>query len=153
MQTPKLECIRQISAVLEQNKPYVYKTTMGNKTLILFAADTFRRRGHEVCIDIQPTQFFNTTLTVLIHPLQSIIEFTLRRDDDVASIISKIGNAHFTTVAIRACGTVIQSSFAILDWALHNGWYVEKTFMSTLTQQTEFAKQRNTTLHITIKKG
>jgi len=153
MQTPKFECIRQISAVLGQNKPYVYTTTTGNKTCILFAADTFRRQGHEVCIDIQPTQFSKTTLTVVIHPLQTTIEFTLRRDDDVADIISKIQHAQYTIVSIRACGTVIRSLFAILDWSLHNGWYIDNTLMSTLTQHVDNTKQRNTALHITIKKG
>ena len=153
MQTQKHECIRQISAILEQNKPYVYKTTTGNKTFILFAADTFRRQGYEVCIDIQPTQFSKTTLTVIIHPLKTTIEFTLRRDDDIQNIISKIQHARYTTVSIRACGTVIRSLFAILDWSLHNGWYIDNTLMSTLTQHVDNTKQRNTTLHITIKKG
>jgi|TARA_B110000091_G_scaffold59535_1_gene65249 hypothetical protein len=149
----KYECIQQISAILEQNKPYVYQTTNGNKTFVLFAADTFRRQGHEVSIDIQPTQFFKTALTVVVHPRKTTIEFTLRRDDDIANLISKIKHAQYTTVSIRACGMTIRSLFGILDWSLHNGWYVDKTFMSTLTQQVDNVNQRNTTLHITIKKG
>lgn len=153
MQSTKYDCIQQITAVLLQNKPYVFKTTIGDKTVILFAADTFRRRGHEVHIDIQPTQYHTTTLVVIIHPLKSTVEFTLCRDDNTDNIITKIEHSNYTTVTIRACGTVIKSLFAILDWTVHNGWYVDKTSMSTLTQMIDNAKQRNTTLHVTIKKG
>jgi len=153
MQSPKYDCIQQITDVLIQNKPYVFKTTNGDKTFILFAADTFRRRGHEVHIDIQPTQYYTTTLVVIIHPLKSTTEYTLCRDDNIANIISKIEHSTCTNVTIRACGMAIKSLFAVLDWAVHNGWYVDKTFMSTITQLIDNVKQRNTTLHVTIKKG
>jgi len=79
----------------------------------------------------------------------------LRREDNPLQIIEAVmGHANATTVSIRGCGTVINSLFVIIDWAIHNGWYVEKTFMSTLTQTlTNQQKQRNTTLNIVIQRG
>ena len=80
------------------------------------------------------------------------MEFTLRREDRPIDIINQCNRRGIEQVSIRGCGTVINSLFVIADWALHNGWFVEKNVMSTLTQVTETqVKHRNTTLHLVMK--
>lgn len=151
--TPKQDWIQHIQQVLGTNAPFRYKTIESNKLFVLFAADTFRRSGHEVCIDIVPTETCVTSLIITIFPQKSLIEFTLRRNDEPNTIIQQIHHSKCTQVSLRGCGTVIRSLFKILDWALHSGWYIENTVMSTLTQHTDTTKQRNTTLHVIIRKG
>lgn len=151
--TPKQNWIQRIQQVLSTDKPFQYKTIAGEKLLVLFAADTFRRSGHEVCIDIVPTEKRISSLIITIFPKKTLIEFTLRRSDNYADIVTKIKNSNCTKVSIRGCGTVITTLLQVSDWALHSGWYLENTVMSTLTQQKETTKQRNTTLHIVIRKG
>lgn len=151
--TPKQDWVRRIQQVLESGKPFRYITTEGKKIFVLFAADTFRRSGHEVSIDIAPTETGISSLIITIFPSKNFIEFTLRRNDEPTVIIQQISDSNCTKVSLRGCGTVIHSLFQIMDWALHSGWYVDKTMMSTLTQQKETTKQRNTTLHIIIRKG
>ena len=122
---------------------------------MLFAVDVFRRLNHNVSIHIEPTEYMKACLTVIITPAKGYYEYTLRRDDEPLEIIESIrANKSCNTVSIRGCGTVINSLFTVLDWTLHNGWFVEKTFMSTLTQTVvNHQKQRNTTLNIVIHRG
>ena len=151
--TTKNYWILHIQQILTNGLPFQYKTTDSNQIFVLFAADIFRRSGHRVCIDILPTELGVCCLVVTIFPLKTCIEFTLRRNDDPATIINQLKNSNFTFVSLRGCGTVINTLLTIMDWALHSGWYVEKTTMSTLTHQiTSVSKQRNTALHIVIKR-
>tara|TARA_B110001452_G_scaffold225526_1_gene199515 strand:+ start:3436 stop:3906 length:471 start_codon:yes stop_codon:yes gene_type:complete len=151
--TLKQDWIQRIQEVIAHNIPFQYQTITGNKLFVLFAADTFRRSGHEVCIDIVPTESRISCLIITIFPKKTSIEFTLRRHDEPHAIIQQIINSNCTKVSLRGCGTVVYSVFQIMDWALHSGWYVDNTMMSTLTQQKTMTKQRNTTLHIVIRKG
>jgi hypothetical protein len=152
-QTPKQDWIQYIQNILAGGHPFHRKVTGPNKIFILFAADTFRRSGHEVTIDIVPTESHISCLIVTIFPTKSFIEFTLRRNNKPTDIIQQITDSQCTQVSLRGCGTVINTLFQIMDWSLHHGWYVEKTTMSTLTQQKETYQQRNTTLNIVIRKG
>ena len=90
-----------------------------------------------------------------ILPQKGYHEFTLRRNDDPAAIIRAIADqGQAMRVSIRGCGTVLDSLFEVMDWAIHNGWYVEKTFMSTLTQTLpNKSKQRNTAMNVVIQRG
>jgi len=151
----KQDWVNRIQQVLATGTVFTHKTYDENKTPFLFAVDVFRRLNHVVTIHIEPTEFAKACLHVTISPHKGYFEFTLRREDNPLQIIEAVmGHANATTVSIRGCGTVINSLFVIIDWAIHNGWYVEKTFMSTLTQTlTNQQKQRNTTLNIVIQRG
>lgn len=151
--TAKQEWIQHIRKILATDSPFCYRGITENKIFILFAADTFRRRGHEVTIDIVPTQFSISCLIITILPKKTFIEFTLRRKDEPQEIIRQIIKSKCTKVSLRGCGTAIQALFEIMNWALHNGWYTDNTIISTLTHQSESSKQRNTTLNIVIRKG
>lgn len=151
----KQDWVNRIERVLAEGQVFVHKTIEPNKSAFLFAVDVFRRLNHGVTVNVEPTEHGRVCLYVTVSPYKSYFEFTLRRDDDPLQIIQSIAaNEHADTVSIRGCGTVINSLFQILDWALHNGWFVEKSFMSTLTQVlTNQTKQRNTTLNIVIRRG
>jgi hypothetical protein len=151
----KQDWVNRIQRVLSTDTIFTHKTCEENKAPILFAVDVFRRLNHVVTIHIEPTEFSKACLYITISPNKGYFEFTLRREDNPLQIIETIANhTKATTVSIRGCGTVINSLFTIVDWAIHNGWYVEKTFMSTLTQTiTNQQKQRNTTLNIVIQRG
>lgn len=151
----KQDWVNRIQQVLATGTVFTYKTHEENKTPLLFAVDVFRRLNHVVTIDIEPTEFAKACLYITITPGKRYFEFTLRREDNPMKIIESImRHTQATTVSIRGCGTVINSLFSIIDWAIHHGWYVDKTFMSTLTQTlANQQKQRNTTLNIVIQRG
>lgn len=149
----KQEWIGKIQSIVDIGQMFQYKTIDGDKLYVLFAADTFRRRGHRVELYLEPTQEGISSFTLIIHPYKTSIEFTLSRDDNSVAIIDQIISSNFTEITVRGCGTVLTSLMEITDWALHNGWYIQKTDLSTLTQHHENTKQRNTTLQITFLNG
>ena len=151
----KQDWVNRIQQVLSTGAVFTHKTYEDNKSPFLFAVDVFRRLNHTVTINIEPSEFAKACLYITISPSKGYFEYTLRRDDNPMQIIESImNNSLASVVSIRGCGTVINSLFAIIDWAIHNGWYVEKTFMSTLTQTlANQQKQRNTTLNVVIHKG
>lgn len=150
----KQEWVKRIESVLQSGKTFHQKTREGDKTSLLFATDVFRRAGYRIVLDIEPSETQKTCLTVTICSEQNCLEFTLRREDRPIDIINQCNRRGIEQVSIRGCGTVINSLFVIADWALHNGWFVEKNVMSTLTQVTETqVKHRNTTLHLVMKRG
>jgi hypothetical protein len=106
--TGKQKWIQHIREILATGSPFCYKAITENKILLLFAADTFRRCGHEVTIDIVPTQYSISCLILTILPKKTFIEFTLRRNDEPQEIISQIIKSNCTKVSLRGCGTVIQ---------------------------------------------
>ena len=151
----KQDWVNHIQQVLSTGTIFTHKTCEDNKTHFLFATDVFRRLNHMVTIHIEPTEFGKACLYVTIAPTKGYLEFTMRREDNPVQIIDTITNqTDITTVSLRGCGTVINALFTVVDWAIHNGWYVEKTFMNTLTQTlSSQQKQRNTTLNVVILRG
>lgn len=151
----KQDWVNRISQVLAEGRIFVHKTTQPNKSAFLFAVDMFRRMNHVVHLSIEPSEHGKACLYVRILPQKGYHEFTLRRNDDPAAIIQAIaGQGQAMCVSIRGCGTVLDSLFEVMDWAIHNGWYVEKTFMSTLTQTLpNKSKQRNTAMNVVIQRG
>lgn len=151
----KQDWVNRIGEVLGAGNVFVHKTTDENKSVFLFAVDVYRRLNYDCTLHIEPTEHGKACLCVTISPTKGYYEYTLRRDDNPAHIASLImANPNATTVSIRGCGTVINSLFKIIDVALHSGWYVQKSFMSTLTQTlTNQTKQRNTTLNVVIQRG
>ena len=150
----KQQWVARIESILGAGQTFQHRICEGSKSQLLFAADVFRRLNYDVVMSIDPTEFGKASLLVMIKPLKNFQEFTLRRDDNPYDIIQKIRQPHVHVVSIRGCGTVIDSLFVIVDFALHNGWIINKTFMSTLTQVLDnHAKQRNTTLQIVLHRG
>mgnify|MGYP001260347316 CR=1 FL=1 len=151
----KQDWVKSIDAILARGEIFCHRTQESNKAPLLFAADVFRRLNYGVNIAIEPTQYQKAALVVIIHPTKCNFEYTLKRNDNPMDIIEEIyTNPVITTISIRGCGTVINSLFTIIDWSIHNGWYVEKTFMNTLTQTLPSqTKQRNTTMSIVLCRG
>lgn len=149
----KQEWTQHIHQVLADKRVFQSKVDVKNRTFALFAADTFRRSGHEVLIDILPTETGVSSLVLTIYPNKNSLEFTLRRDVEIQGIVQQIYQSNCKKVTVRGCGTVIQSLFKIMDWALHSGWYLDNTILNSLTQHKETNKQHNTTLCVVIRKG
>ena len=45
-----------------------------------------------------------------------------------AEIIELMSAPNVNVVSLRGCGTVVNTVCALMQWALHNGWFLEKTF-------------------------
>jgi hypothetical protein len=150
----KQDWIQHIETHLASQTPFVIKYTEEDKSTLIFACDTFRRRKHCVSLHFEPTNEGLLSLHVTIMPLQTSLEITVKRDDNVEDITRKLNLPYLTDVTIRGCGTVINLVCRAVEYSIHNGWFVEKSFMNTLVQVTpENVKQRNTTLSIYLKRG
>ena len=150
----KQQWVGHIENILNSGQTFQYRTLAANKSQLLFAADVFRRLNYNVSLAIDPTEFGRASLLITIQPQKKFYEFTMKRDDNPVDIIRKINQPYVHIVSIRGCGTVIDSLFVIIDYALHNGWIIDKTFMSTLTQTLDNnSKQRNTTLQVVLCRG
>ena len=150
----KKEWVQHIDTFICQGKPFIYKCVEENKAHILFACDYFRRRRHDVKISLQPTLEKNAVLNICILPPRNFLEFTIRRDQSSESIIESIVNSNAVAVSVRGCGTVINIVCNVVEWAIHNGWYVDNTVLNTLTQiSSDKLKQRNTTMMVILRRG
>lgn len=150
----KQEWVRRIETVLEEGKPYILSFSEQDKAPLLFACDVFRRRKHCVTVHFEPTLAGHLNLHVTINPLQNTVEITVKREDSLDDIISQFSAKHLQFVTVRGCGTVINTVCKAVQFAIHNGWFVDKTFMNTLVQVTSTnTKQRNTTLTVYLCRG
>ena len=124
------------------------------KASLLFACDYFRRRKFAVFIDFTPTPDRKLNLHVTIYPGPTSLEFTLRRGDNAQNIISQLSQPHIRHACVKGCGTVIDIVCEVVEWAIHTGWFVEKSFLNTLIQNVSgTAKQRNTTLSVVMRRA
>ena len=150
----KQEWIRHIETILKNGQTFVVSITDENKAPILFACDMFRRKKYEVQFDFSPSQTLELVLHITIHPKQSALEFTIRREQTPEEIIAMMLPENIHHVSVRGCGTVVNTVCKIVQWAIHNGWFVEQKFLNTLTQiNTNSTKQRNTTLLVVLRRG
>lgn len=150
----KKEWVAHIESILSKGNSFVYRTQEENKAQILFACDVFRRRRHDVIVDISPSENGRATLNVCISAAISALEFTVRRDQTVEEIIQSMLQPSINLVTIRGCGTVLNTVCRVVEIALHTGWFVEKNVLNTLTQTgTDNIKQRNTTLLVVLRRG
>lgn len=150
----KLEWVETIRQTLQTGSAFYTKTTGENKGPILFAADVFRRHNHDVVVEFDATNTGKAALHVTISAEPTCLEFTIRRDDNLEDILTRMMDPNVLCVSVRACGTVINAVCAVVEFAIHRGWYVDKTMMNTLTQiSSNNSKQRNTTLHVVIRRG
>ena len=150
----KQDWVQHIDAILMQNLPFVMSYADQDKASFLFACDTFRRRKYPVSLHFEPTVDGRLNLHVTIQPNQNSIEITVKRDDLIEDIVRVLAAPTLETASIRGCGTVINTVCAVVQIAIHNGWYVKKSHMNTLVQfGSNQAKQRNTTLMIELQRG
>ena len=150
----KQEWIKSIETTLAQGIAFTVSCPDQDKASLLFACDLFRRRKHSVNIQFDPTQQGVLMLHVSILPFQNSIECTVKRDQSPEEIIAKMSDKNIQHVGVRGCGTVINTVCTVVQWAIHHGWFIEKTFLNTLVQNgTNNNKQRNTTLMVVLQRG
>lgn len=150
----KLEWVATIRRTLESGMPFYMRTTDENKAPVLFAADVFRRQNHDVVVRLDATASGRAVLHVTISAEPRCLEFTIRREDNLDDILNQMTDPHVLCVSVRACGTVINTVCNVVEFAIHRGWYIDKTIMNTLTQMSNMnSKQRNTTLHVVLRRG
>ena len=150
----KQEWIKRIETTLAQGLVFTVACTDTDKASLLFACDLFRRRKHRVNLQFDPTQQGVLVLHVSISPFQSAVECTVKRDQTPEEIINKIADKHIKYVSVRGCGTVINTVTVVVQWAIHHGWFIEKTCLNTLVQNgAHNNKQRNTTLMVVLQRG
>lgn len=149
----KHEWVQHIDSTLQTGNAFTVKCNQHDKATLLFACDVFRRRRHDVKIDFSPTQEHSIVLNVCILPIKSRLEFTLRREQTSSEVIEAI-TPDVSTVSLRGCGTVINTVCEVIEWALTHGWFLQKSFLNTLTLQNQTSsKQRNTTLVVVLRRG
>lgn len=150
----KKDWIQRIEHRLTQQLPFVHRTIEDNKASLLFAVDVFRRRRYDVTVSLEPSHTGKAVLHVCILPDIATLEFTVRRNQSADEIVKEMSSIAVNVVTIRGCGTVINTVCSVVETAIHNGWYVEKNILNTLTQVgIGNAKQRNTTLLIVLRRG
>jgi len=148
----KQEWIDKISEILSTEDYYITSVPAIQSVSLVFACDIFRRRKHNVQINIEASETGTAILKVSISKIQNTLEFTIRRNDEPNDFIQQI-TPGITAISIRGCGTVIQTVFQVIEWAIHNGWLIDKSFISTLTQVQQKNTQRNTTFRAILRRG
>ena len=150
----KKDWVVQISQSLNRGSPFVYSSVEDDNCQLLFACDTFRRKNHDVVLNIVPSHDQNSIFHVVVHPLQTCAEFTLKKNDCCNTVVEQL-TVDLTKIRIRGCGTATGTVLRFAGWAVNNGWYIEKTTMNTLTQKSDAfcALQKNTTLQIVLRRG
>ena len=150
----KQDWIAHIEGILQSGIPFNISFLEPTKAPLIFACDAFRRRKHPVTMSFEPTLEGQLNLHVTIMPVQNSVEITVKRDDKVEDIFAQLMTPAYDTVTVRGCGTVINVVCDAVRFAIHNGWFVEKSFMNTLVQvSASNTKQRNTTLSVFMRRG
>lgn len=144
--------VDKINEVLSTRNHFLATMPASKATALVFACDVFRRRKHKVEVNIEASETKTAILKVVVSKATTMVEFTVRRDDEAQQYIRQIGD-DVDKLSVRGCGTVIATVFEIVEWAIHNGWLIEKSFMGTLTQNVGRGPQRNTTFHAVLRKG
>lgn len=147
----KRDWIEQISTCVNMGKVFTHSMRGKNKRHLLFACDFFRRMNHDVVVDIEPTDT-ESVLSVVVHPLKTCLELTLSRDTALGDVIRNL-ESHVRKIRVRGCGTVVDNVIRFTEWALNHGWYVEKTFLNTLTIKSLEHPQKNTAFLVVLRKG
>jgi hypothetical protein len=150
----KQDWIKRIEMTLTQGHVFAVSCSDPDKASLLFACDLFRRRKHRVNLHFNPTQRGILVLHVSILPFQNAIECTVKRDQAPEEIIAKMTDPNIQHVSVRGCGTVINTVATVVQWAIHHGWFVEKSLLNTLVQNgSHNSRQRNTTLMVVLQRG
>lgn len=148
----KQDWVDKINEIFVHSDHFITSLPAVNSLSLVFACDIFRRRKHTVKMNIEASETGTAILKVSITKKTNALEFTIRRNDKAADYINQI-TPDINTVSIRGCGTVIIVVFQIIEWAIHNGWLIDKSFISTLTQVHQKNTQRNTTFRAILHRG
>jgi len=148
----KQEWIDRITEILSHSDYFITAVPAILSVPLVFACDNFRRRKHSIHINIEASETGTAILKVSISKIQNTLEFTIRRNDNPMDFIQQI-TPDINVISIRGCGTVIKTVFQIIEWAIHNGWLIDKSFISTLTQVHQKNTQRNTTYRAILRRG
>jgi len=148
----KKDWIVQINQSINRGVPFVYSSVEPNKSQLLFACDTFRRKKHDVVINIEPSVGGQAIVHIVIHPFPTCIDFTVKRDTDCKNIQAQL-EQNMTKIRVRGCGGAIDVVFQFTAWAINNGWYIEKNIMNTLTRTTCEPSKKNTTFQVVLRRG
>ena len=153
MESTKADFVAQISSILDSGKPFVFTTTQTDSpSQLLFACDVFRRRNHDVLINIDANQNGKSSIHVVIHPEKNCLDMTIKRMETASDIISRI-QPETKMIRIRGCGRVIDTVYSVIDNLIHNGWYLEKTILNSSTQKNGSLVHINTTLQAVLRHG
>ena len=144
--------VNKISETLSTRQHFLATVPACKATALLFACEVFRRQNHIVEVNIEASETNTAILKVVVSKATSMMEFTVRRGENLQEYLSQIGD-DIDKISVRGCGTAIATVFEIIEWAIHNGWLIEKSFMGTLTQNVGRGPQRNTTFHAVLRKG
>lgn len=144
--------VNKINETLATRNHFLATMPASKATTLIFACDVFRRRKHDVEVNIEASETNTAILKVVVSKATSVVDFTVRRGDNAQQYVSQVGD-DIDKISVRGCGTVIVTVFEIIEWAIHNGWLIEKSFMGTLTQNIGRGAQRNTTFHAVLRKG
>ena len=146
----KKDWICKISNLLDAGKIFVCTLKTSTPSQLLFACDVFRRRMHDVIINIQVNQTGSSSLHVVIHPEQNCLDLTICRDNRLC--LNRI-TPTTKKIRIRGCGRVIDSVYNLIDKLINNGWYLEKTMLNSSTQKNGINNHINTTLQAVLRRG
>tara|TARA_B110000858_G_C17730739_1_gene439976 strand:- start:358 stop:810 length:453 start_codon:yes stop_codon:yes gene_type:complete len=148
----KQEWVDKINEIFTHSEHFITSLPAVNSLALVFACDIFRRRKHTVHMDIEASETGTAILKISISKKSNAFEFTIRRNDKAVDYIEQI-HPEIQTISIRGCGTVIHVVFQIIEWAIHNGWLIDKSFIGTLTQVHQKNTQRNTTFRAILHRG
>jgi len=149
----KKDWIVHIGHSLNMGSPFVYSSVEQNNSQLLFACDHFRRKNHDVSISITPSIDAGAIIHVVIHPYQTCIDVTAKRETTCEYIINQL-KPEISKIRVRGCGCAIDTVLKFTAWAINNGWYTEKNMMNTLTHINQaFVKKKNTTFQIVLRRG
>jgi len=152
MEHTKAEFVSIISREINAGKVYVYRSKKKNISQLLFACDVFRRRNHDVLVNVDATLNGESSLHVVIHPQKNCLDMTITRNETESDIISKI-QQKTKKIRIRGCGRVVDTVYGVISNLINNGWYVEKTTLNSSTQKNGLLTHVNTTLQAVLRKG
>jgi hypothetical protein len=152
MEKTKAVFVKLISDSIDSGKVFVYNSKTMVPSQLLFACDLFRRRKHDVLINIAANQNGTSSIHVVIHPQQNSIDLTIRREETVRNIVDRI-KQKTEKITIRGCGCVIDTVYGVIDSLINNGWYLEKTMLNSSTQKNGLLTHINTTLQAVLRRG
>ena len=152
MESTKADFVDQISSILESGEVFVYTTKNETPSQLLFACDVFRRRNHDVLINIEANQIGKSSVHVVIHPMKNCLDMTIRRDETVSDIINRL-TKKTKKIRIRGCGRVIDTVCGVIDILINDGWYLEKTTLNSSSQKNGSLVHINTTLQAVLRHG
>jgi hypothetical protein len=152
MESTKADFVEQISAAIDSGKVFVFTIKTDRPSQLLFACDVFRRRNHDVLINIDANKDGKSSIHVVVHPEKNCLDMTIKRNETSSDIISRI-QPQTKMIRIRGCGRVIDTVCSVIDNLIHDGWYLEKPTLNSSTQKNGPLVHINTTFQAVLRHG